>query len=514
MRRLPPWLVLLIAALLLPACAAPAPTPTPTLPPSPTPQPTATPQPPTASPTLTAAFTPSPTPDILLMKTRRLLTAFAASVEETPDGGYLLTLPSGEKVELQNVEAQNLTMEPQNWVENYNGGKILYEGKTEAGQEWRVVKLESGEMALMYDNTFSYLSDIFPFTLYSYNPKTEKFESYVEPPGNGVAENVHVHKDESGKWVDDQGNEVALASFDEKFIKHYHLTGIDLQRITIHNWEVQALVDQDGREWTVKEGKLMIDGQEVAVPEVVDEATPISLAKRAEDGKWYVMDERGLARWVINDGKVEKYNRPVMAFDYTQDSQWEGWYPGFPEKMAEIKQRLEEEGVDYSKMKPVVIGGEKFQTGLLGMERMTSRRLGFKEGDGIVWIPGLVVEMFDQKNGTAIQLRVIMVLPQPFEDQMVGFGVFNWSKVQDRIYTVEIGDDWMSYEDSGVYPEELRRLWLEADKNLPIVYGADFMGPEYGLDNKTKYQEVGDKWLEGKGFPIIRRLRLGLFVKP
>ncbi len=498
MRRLPPLLVLLVAALLLAACAAPAPTPAPTAARTATLRPTATPRPPT--PTPTATFTPSPTPDIRLQKTRRLLAAFAASAAETANG-FRLTLPSGEKVELQNVAEQNLTMEPQNWVENYNGGKILYEGKTEAGQEWRVVKLETGEIALMYDHTFSYLSDIFPYTLYSLDRELAKsgvgkFKASVIPPGNGEVEGVHLRLNDEGKWVDDSGQEVQLTDATQWWIKRYHLTEMDLQRVTIHNWEVQALVDQDGREWVAKEGKLMADGQKVAMPEVVGEATPTSLAKRAEDGKWYVMDERGLARWVVNEGKVEKYNRPVMAFDYSKDPRYESDYPGLPERMAKLLERVKA-GVDYSQMKPVVIGGKEFWGGLVGME---GNLVGFKDGDRMVWVHGLMIDVFDQPNANRNQVWFVVVSPSLFNDQVIEFSVFNDGYGRTITYGMLIDSDWRQAKDEGFLPEKLRQLWEKAGKNLTVVLGGNFW------ERKGEWEKYEADLREGRGsFKIIQQ---------
>jgi len=249
-------------------------------------------------------------------------------VSQTAEGVWMVqfTTPEGQVVELKDVSVEKRTMEPQNWVENYNDGKVLLEGEDEQGRLWRVVEKNNGEWILMYDHQISYLSDKFPFILYSYDKDTGKFQAYVEPPGNGRVEEVHLTWDtEQEVWRDEEGEVVQVTNFTQRYADHYGWTELDLQRITIDNWEVMAVKDREGRQWEIKDGRLYLNDEVVEMPEVEGEATPSSLALREEDGKWYVMDERGLARWVIEGGEVRKYRRPVpvgVAFKELLDD-WE-----------------------------------------------------------------------------------------------------------------------------------------------------------------------------------------------
>ena len=309
----------LLVLLLLAACAAP---PRPleedrgeggsaTASPTPLP-PTATPQP---TPTSTPTATPTPTPLPLAVRlTNTLLAAYAdghAEASQAPDGGWQVrfTAPTGQTVELKDVSAENLTMPEQDWVENYNGGKILLEGRAEDGTLWRVVE-KNGERMLMYDQEITYPVEWVRYFWYAYDPNTGDFGAKFEAPGNGRVEMIKVHK-EGGQWLDEEGNPFALSQFGKKYADHFHITEVNVPVITLDNWQVQALEAKDGHEYVIRGGKLFVDGKEVVVPEIAGGPKPESLMYKADKSEWYVGDW-GLAFWRVSNGKVLKYDRPVV----------------------------------------------------------------------------------------------------------------------------------------------------------------------------------------------------------
>ena len=468
MRRLTTLLVLLAAALLLVACAAPAPMPAPTATPTLTPRPTATPQPPTSTPT--AIFTPSPTPDIRLMKTRRLLAAFAPSAAETADG-FRLTLPSGEKVELQNVAEQNLTMEPQNWVENYNGGKILYEGKTEAGQEWRVVKLESGEMALMWAQKTKVRMDAFPYWWWGLGAEGK---AEVTVPGNGELQWLKVtrtdNKDDDGHyvWVDEEGNPVKLSELGYMYVEKIMPkqgkpmpTEMKLPVVELTDWQVQAVEANDGREYVVREGKVWVDGKAVPVPETKSQVPPENLMLNTKDGQWYV-GWRGIALWKVEGGRVVKYDRPVWFTNLWRQDTWD--YRIINEKWAKDPRITGE--ISYKGWQFIIDKEEALEYGMWGgiqSETWSNKRM--------YVFSGFIVGVDVGKTAELFGLRLV----QPFNDNVFTFHV-------DRSDNI-----WVVSENGGIERgERINSHRSLADvvlsgKNIPAVVvvindGDKFMG--------------------------------------
>jgi len=102
-----------------------------------------------------------------------------------------------------------------------------------------------------------------------------------------------------------------MSEFGKKYAAHYQIEEVEIPMVVVDNWEVVALEANDGHDYQVQEGKLLVDGQEVAVPEVAGNPKPESLMYNADQRQWYVGDW-GLAFWKIEDGQVVKYDRPVI----------------------------------------------------------------------------------------------------------------------------------------------------------------------------------------------------------
>ena len=488
MRRLV-LLCLAILLLALAACAAPAPTTavpaaTRTL----TPRPTATPRPPT--PTPTAAFTPSPTPDIRLMKTRRLLAAFAASAAKTADG-FRLTLPSGEKVELQNVAEQNLTMEPQNWVENYNGGKILYEGKTEAGQEWRVVELETGEIALMWAQKTEVRMDAFPYWWWGLGAEGK---AEVTVPGNGELQWLKVtrtdNKDDDGHyvWVDEEGNPVKLSELGYMYVEKIMPkqgkpmpTEMKLPVVELTDWQVQAVEANDGYEYVVREGKVWVDGKAVPVPETKSQVPPENLMLNTKDGQWYV-GWRGIALWKVEGGRVVKYDRPVWWTELIKEKM--GGYPSvFIAKMRKDPEVIGE--MSYSEwLGKFFVGNEEVSlTGMVGGINSPTWN-----GNIMYVLPGFLMKGEAGEHGSLYALRLI----QPFGDYIASFHI-------DRSDNVWVFSGKEGIE--GGKPTLRIEVFKKAEvKSVPVLAvivnnGDAFMGRQFADGSQVMTKEEATKKL-------------------
>ena len=271
-----------------PAVAAPTPTasittatpapPTATLPPSPTPPPTAAPTP-----------TPTPRP---IEAWAAFLRAYAPDAAVSADGkSVALTLPSGERLQLADGSAEKRTMESQNWVENYNDGQVLLEGKDEQGRLWRVVE-RNGERLLMYRQQAPIRMDAFPYWWWGGGPEGK---AEIKLPGNGQLEWLKIsrtdQKDDQGHWIwqGEQGQLVELSDlgyqYTEKILPHQGKpvpTEMKLPVVVLTNWQVESLEANNGHEYVVREGKLLTDGQEVAVPETKSQAPPESLMFKAK----------------------------------------------------------------------------------------------------------------------------------------------------------------------------------------------------------------------------------------
>ena len=168
---------------------------------------------------------------------------------------------------------------------------------------------------------------------------------------------------------------------------------------------------------------------------------------------------------------------------------WENHFPGLPEKMLEIRRRLEEEGIDYSRMGLVVIGGKQFQGGLLGMEKDL---IGFKEGNRVVWIQGMIIDIFDQPNGGRNQMSFVALFPLPFNDQIIKFSLFNDSHGKTIVRGGVIENDWLYNKGKSFFPDDLNSLWQESGGDLTVVFGGSFW-------KNSDWKKCEGVWEKGDG---------------
>jgi len=450
----------LLVLLLLAACAHPLPlgegrgeggsataSPTP-LPPTATPQPTAT---------STPTATPPPTPLPLAVRlTNTLLAAYAdghAEASQAPNGGWQVrfTAPTGQTVELKDVSAENLTMPDQDWVENYNGGKILLEGRAEDGRLWRVVE-KNGERMLMYGQETPIRMDVFPYWWWGDGLEGK---AKVKVPGNGRLEWLKVtrsdQKDDQGHWVwlDEQGKPVELSNlgymYVEKILPHDGKPTpkeMQLPVVVLTNWQVEALEASDGHEYAVREGKIWVDGQAVSVPETKSGVAPESLMFNTKDGQWY-LGWQGIALWRVEDGQIVKYDRPVwMTSKYMEKvgygQIWAQWKKDF-QSVREI---------DYSSF-------TKFGQRALGVVGGISSE---RWNDNILYVfDGFIAGVSEMDNGVNLGIR----LPQPFGDVIF---VSPWSGFNESVrFATVVKGEGMLVENIGLKGEDLVGLFTDGE---------------------------------------------------
>ncbi len=459
MRRL---LLLAAFAALLAGCApaAAAPTPTPVIP-------TATPVPPTA--TLLPSPTATPTATLRPIEAwAAFLRAYAPDAAVSADGeSVTLTLPSGERLQLADVSAEKRTMEPQNWVENYNGGQVLLEGQDEQGRLWRVVE-RNGERLLMYRQQTPIRMDAFPYWWWGGGPEGK---AEIKLPGNGQLEWLKIsrtdQKDDQGHWIwqDEQGQPVELSDlgyqYTEKILPHQGKpvpTEMKLPVVVLTNWQVESLEANDGHEYVVREGKLLIDGQEAAVPETKSQVPPESLMFNSKDGRWYV-GWNGIALWKVENGQVVKYDRPVwMTHMYkvvhggTWSEELKRWQHD-PKVVGELDYGLWGGKYHYQ------VGGSK-----VSLNGMIGGVYGERWEKTVFIMPGFVVKTEESDVGMGLAVRY----PQAFNDFVDVFVGFTFDRPSGRYWLVAKDGEVLEGHQQNDTAEALRD-YLHEHLPLPIL---------------------------------------------